>query len=155
MASDIQGVIDVWGPGAQVRLMLRPDDVEGKRRLIRGKAATLLHFGLDALDPVPTSYSRNGGIHIGKYQYGNTAASWHTIKVVIPEVWPSGRKCRAWGFSINKPWNNTDLCELAEHIDRSGVPWLGFYDHRNCWLMKRPLRAFQQLSGSAGGLPSP
>jgi hypothetical protein len=152
MATNLAGIISVHGPGQIVRLMLRQGDPEGRRRLLKGRASTFQYLGLGVLDPAPMAYERNGGKHLGKAQYGNTASSWHQIKVVVPELWPSGKRLRGIGFSINKPWNNTDLCELAGVLDRTGLQWLGFYDFRNAWLMKRPLGVFQagMLRADAG-----
>jgi hypothetical protein len=116
--------------------MFDPNDPEDDRRLIRGKAATLKHFGFEALYSVPACYTRNGGIHIGRYQYGGPNTSWRTVKIVVPELWPCGTRFRAWGFSVNKRVTNGDLFSLAPMIDASGVPWLGFYDKNNSWLYK-------------------
>jgi hypothetical protein len=147
MPSDIQGVIDDYGPEAWVYLMLDRNDPEGKRRVIRGKASTLLHFGLDALDPVPSDFYRRGTGYIGFQRYGLSNSNWRTIKAVIPEKWPSGNRLRAWGFSVNTAFKQRDLLVLARVIEKKGVPFLGFYNKDNSWIHKHVPHASLSMVG--------
>ena len=118
------------------RRLLVDSETAGDRVLIRGKLATLRWFGLLAVPSVPIAYERNGGIQIGKYQYGAANTRWRSIKIVVPELWPSNKRPRGWAIQVNRKFCYHHLYDLIPYIEESGKEFIGFYDANNSWLMK-------------------
>ena len=141
------------GPNPELRYyrrLLVDSDTAGDRVLIRGKLGTLRWFGLLAVPSVPIAYERNGGFHVGKYQYGAADTRWRTIKIVVPEFWPVNKRPRAWAIQVNRKFSYRHLCDLIPYIEASGQEFIGFYDANNSWLMKCFKNGDKRVGGGFG-----
>jgi hypothetical protein len=94
--------------------------------LLRCRAGTLSHFGLCAFPRVATAYTRNGGIHIGKWRTSPRKVNWQSFRIAVPERYPSGVGWKGWSFALSANHRLYDFEAVAQAIEASGVPWIGF-----------------------------
>ncbi len=96
------------------------------RVLLRGRAATLSYFGLCELPGLELSYVRQGGLQIGQWRTSPRKVNWQTFRIAIPEYYPSCSRFKGWSIALSANHRVSDFATLAQLIERSGVPWVGF-----------------------------
>lgn len=96
------------------------------RVLLRCKVATLLHFGLDALPGLELAYERNGGKHVGKWRTSPRKVCWQSFRIAEPVHYPSCKRFKGWSFALSANHRLFDFQTLAQLIEASGAPWVGF-----------------------------
>jgi hypothetical protein len=106
--------------------VIRDRGTKRGRVLLRGRGETILYFGLDRLPEMEWSYYRNGGLQIGKLRTSPRKVNWQAFRIAVPERYPSGRGLKGWSISLSANHQVQDFQALAEVIERSGTPWVGF-----------------------------
>lgn len=107
------------------------------RVLLRGRAATLSHFGLYDFPAMELGYERQGGVHVGKFRTSPRKVNWQSFRIEVPELYPSGKRMKGWMVSVSANFRLYHLKAVAQVIEASGVPWSGFQRSTGAkWLPK-------------------